>query len=44
LEVADRCWLIQEGRVEAISPEALKQRLRVNALNPFHDEVATSVV
>ncbi|WP_404786808.1 ABC transporter ATP-binding protein [Altericista sp. CCNU0014] len=37
LEVADRCWLIQNGTVEAISPQDLKQRLSVNALDPFHD-------
>jgi energy-coupling factor transport system ATP-binding protein len=37
LEIADRCWLIQNGRVESISPQDLKQRLSVNALDPFHD-------
>jgi energy-coupling factor transport system ATP-binding protein len=42
LEVADRCWLIQEGKIEAISPQDLKQRLSVNSLDPFHD-VAPSV-
>jgi energy-coupling factor transport system ATP-binding protein len=37
LEIADRCWLIQDGRVETIAPQDLKQRLRVNALDPFQD-------
>jgi energy-coupling factor transport system ATP-binding protein len=37
LEIADRCWLIQEGRVEAFTPQALKERLSVDALDPFQD-------
>jgi energy-coupling factor transport system ATP-binding protein len=35
LTVADRCWLIQDGEVETFTPQELKQRLSVNALDPF---------
>jgi energy-coupling factor transport system ATP-binding protein len=33
--IADRCWLIQDGQVEPITPQELSQRLSVNALDPF---------
>ena len=35
LAIADRCWLIDHGRVEAITPQALTERLSVTALDPF---------
>ena len=35
LGIADRCWLIQDGRVEAFTPQDLKARLSVDALDPF---------
>jgi energy-coupling factor transport system ATP-binding protein len=36
LAIADRCWLIDNGKIESISPQALTQRLNVNTLDPFH--------
>ena len=35
LGIADRCWLIQDGRVEEFTPQDLKARLSVDALDPF---------
>ncbi|HEY9827997.1 MAG TPA: ABC transporter ATP-binding protein [Stenomitos sp.] len=42
LAIADRCWLIQNGRVEPMSPEDLSQRLSVNTLDPFRDVAPSS--
>jgi energy-coupling factor transport system ATP-binding protein len=36
LAIADRCWLIDHGRVEPITPQDLTKKLSVNALDPFH--------
>ncbi len=36
LAIADRCWLIENGRIEAIAPQDLSQRLNINTLDPFH--------
>lgn len=35
LEIADRCWLIQDGQVEAFTPQELRQRLSVSDIDPF---------
>jgi energy-coupling factor transport system ATP-binding protein len=44
LAIADRCWLIQDGRVEAITPQELTQRLSVNALDPFQPAEASASI
>lgn len=42
LAIADRCWLIQGGQIEAIAPQELTQRLKVNALDPFNEVQAAA--
>ncbi len=35
MAIADRCWIIEHGRIEAVSPAELQGRLKSNALDPL---------